>query len=367
MSQSVCRWGFLGAAVIARKNWQAVQLSGNGRVVALASRDLHRARTMIAECEAEAPFAEPVAAMDSYDELLARDDIDAVYIPLPTGVRKSWVLKAAAAGKHVLCEKPIAINAADAKEMITACQNAGVQFIDGVMFDHSARLDGIRGSLDNEARFGRMRRIQTHFSFLGDDTFADANIRAQHQLEPHGCLGDLGWYCIRFTLWALQGEMPTRLSARTLTALGDADGEGQVPGEFAAELQFPGGISAGFYCSFLSSNQQTALVSGEHGYVTVDDFVLPFYGAELSWTENVHVLEIMNCRWNFRRHTRRLAVAEYSGGEANAQEVQLFRRMGEIALSGQLDDHFPTLALQTQQILDACRRSAIADGDWIEL
>ena len=297
----------------------------------------------------------------AYDQLLARSDIDAVYLPLPTGLRKEWVLKAAAAGKHVLCEKPVAVNLDDAIEMVSACRDAGVQFMDGVMFDHSSRLAGLRGSLEAES-FGRLRRIQTHFSFPGDESFTASNIRAQRQLEPHGCLGDLGWYCIRFTLWVMQAQLPEKVSARTITRLEGDNSDGSVPGEFSAELQFPGGVSAGFYCSFLTSNQQTATLSGDRGYLAIEDFVLPFYDAELKWTENNHALEIDNCRWNFGRHTRSRSVWEYAAGEANSQEVNMVRRMAEIALHGNLDDRYPEIAIKTQQILDACRRSDIADG-----
>ena len=155
-----------------------------------------------------------------------------------------------------------------------------MQFMDGVMFDHSQRLQAIREQLSSGNVIGRLRRIATHFSFSGDQEFQRSNIRTDSILEPHGCLGDLGWYCIRFTLWAAGLEMPTHVSARTITTLSGDDSEGDVPGEFSAELLFPGGVSANFYCSFLTENQQTATVSGDAGYLTVNDFVLPFYDAE---------------------------------------------------------------------------------------
>ena len=361
MSETECRWGFLGTAAIARKNWKAVRLSGNGRVVAIGGRDAGRTRRFVDECQAEVPMGQAVDSVD-YDSLLGRDDIDAVYIPLPTGIRKDWVLKAAAAGKHVLCEKPVAIHADDAEAMITACRQAGVQFMDGVMFDHSTRLDAVRDAIADGESFGRLRRIQTHFSFAADDSFVAENIRAQRQLEPHGCLGDLGWYCIRMTLWAAGGELPEEVTARTLMAIRGGRSDGEVPGDFSAEMRFAGGVTANFFCSFFSVNQQTATFSGDRGYLTVNDFVLPFYDAELKWEQHRHVLAIDNCRWNFGRHTRNLGVPEYASGEANSQEVRMVRRLGEIAISGQLDDRYPELTLKTQRILDACRRSDAAGG-----
>ena len=115
MSESECRWGLLSTAAIARKNWKAIRLSGNGRVSAVASRTAGRAQSFIDECSAEVPQSQPPTAVGSYEELVTRDDVDAVYIPLPTGIRKEWVIAAARAGKAVLVEKPVAINAADAQ------------------------------------------------------------------------------------------------------------------------------------------------------------------------------------------------------------------------------------------------------------
>ncbi len=367
MSATVCRWGFLSTAGIARKNWKGIRLSGNARVSAVASRSIAKAQTFIDQCAAEVPQPASVAAVGSYQELLDRDDVDAVYIPLPTGIRKQWVLAAARAGKHVLCEKPAAINQSDLEEMIEACRSARVQFMDGVMFDHSKRLAEIRDVLQQGSVLGKLRRISTHFSFSGDASFQQSNIRTDATLEPHGCLGDLGWYCLRMTLWGTGLKMPTRVSARTLTPLSGSDSDGEVPGEFSAELQFADGISAGIYCSFLTSNQQTAVFSGDDGYLTVNDFVLPFYEAEASWTHHHHVLEIDNCRWNFRRHDQRNAVAEYPSGEPNAAEVNMVRRLSQLSLDGQLDPLYPDLAFKTQVILDACCRSDAASGQWIDL
>ena len=367
MSDSLCRWGFLSTAGIGRKNWKAIHLSGNGRVSAVASRSVEKAQGFIDECSAEVPQRESVTAVGSYEELLSREDVDAVYVPLPTGIRKQWVVAAAKAGKHVLCEKPAAVNEAEVQEMVDACNEAGVQFMDGVMFDHSRRLAKIREILKTGEVVGKTRRISTHFSFSGDASFQESNIRTDAILEPHGCLGDLGWYCIRFTLWAAGLEMPTKLSARTLTWLAGTESDGEVPGEFSAELHFPNDVTASFYCSFLTVNQQTAMISGHQGFLSVDDFVLPFYDGEASWTEHKHVLDIDNCRWNFRRHSDRKAIAEYPSGEPNASEVNMVRTFAEYANSGKIDPFYPDLTLKTQRIIDACRRSDAAGGELIEI
>src|SRR5215831_18403407 len=111
MAQAICRWGILGTANIARKNWKAMRHAGNAALVAVASRERGRAQRFIDECQAFVPLPQAPAACGSYEELLGRKDVDAVYIPLPTGMRKEWVVRAAQAGKHVLCEKPCGVMA----------------------------------------------------------------------------------------------------------------------------------------------------------------------------------------------------------------------------------------------------------------
>lgn len=372
-SRNIVRWGFIGAAQIARKNWKAVRMSGNGVVAAVASRDVNRAESFIHDCSIEAPpvvvdsdgeatLTRPEAIGD-YQELLDRDDIDAVYIALPTTIRKQWVIAAAKAGKHVVCEKPIAVHADDAAEMIDACRQAGVGFMDGVMFDHSARLPAMKRSLSDVQRFGKLRRIQSQFSFCADDSFEKGNIRANADLEPHGCLGDLGWYCIRLSLWAADDRMPLAVSGR---AISKYDG-GSVPSEFQAELQFDDDITAGFFCSFRCANQQTAILTGDRGYVTMDDFVLPYMDAEAKWQCHTHELQVDNCRWNFGRHTTQHAVWEHASGEADSQEVCMMRDFADGILQGSPNARAIEIALKTQRVLDALRRSDVDGGKWVSL
>jgi predicted dehydrogenase len=167
----------LGTANIARKNWQAIRNAGNATLIAVASRDRARAGRFIAECQADVPFPTVPVPCGSYQELLQRSDIDAVYLPLPTAIRKEWVLRAADASKHVLCEKPCGVTSADVRAMLEACRRNQVQFMDGVMFMHSRRLDLLRRTLDDPESMGTIRRIASQFSFKGSEEFFAHNIR----------------------------------------------------------------------------------------------------------------------------------------------------------------------------------------------
>ncbi len=357
MVDKTCRFGILGTAGIARKNWEAIRLVDAADIVAVASRNLDSASRFINECMAEVPFPSAPEPVGSYEALLQRDDIDAVYIPLPTAMRHEWVIKAAEAGKHVIGEKPAALNAQQVSEMLQACEKNAVQYMDGVMFMHSQRLPMVRSLLD-EGAVGRLRRMTAQFSFAGDEEFQASNIRTNNKLEPHGCLGDLGWYCIRYFLWVMGGKLPTRVSAQTLTTLQGSGGDKPVPGEFSADLQFDSGVSASFYCSFLTENQQLMHLSGDKGYLRVDDFVLPFTGPEVAAYVGQDKFDAKNCKFHMENHLTRHAVREYDSNHPTSQEVQMIRNFAAMVSSGKPDPTWPKWTLDTQRVLDACFQSA---------
>ncbi|MEO2037068.1 MAG: Gfo/Idh/MocA family oxidoreductase [Planctomycetaceae bacterium] len=363
MSEVTCRWGILSTANIARKNWHSIALSGNGRVVAVASRKAETAQEFIDGCQASVPVTHSVDAVGSYDELLARKDIDAVYVPLPTGLRSEWVIKAANAGKHVMVEKPCGITANEVEAIVEACDANQVQFMDGVMFMHSTRLPAIRRILDDGISIGPLRRIVSHFSFCADDDFFSSNIRGSRGLEPAGCLGDLGWYTIRFSQWVMKYEMPVEVRGRTLQSIQRADSPDVVPVEFQGELHYENGVSASFFNSFRANNQQLAVVCGAKGDLQLNDYVLPFFDRELAFEVSNHEFEVDACRFNMARHTRRVSVNEYANNAPDAQETRLFRHFAELVNSGQRDAHWPEIALQTQKILDAALHSARNGGE----
>ena len=367
MNHSKLGWGILSTAQIGRKNWRAIQNSGNATVVAVASRDLQRCLQFISECQADAPMEAAPQAFGRYEDLLASDAVKAVYISLPTGLRKEWVLRAAAAGKHILCEKPCAASVADLREMLDACRKHRVQFMDGVMFMHSRRLDRLREVLDNEQGIGAIKRITSAFSFGGPPEFFTSNIRTHGGLEPYGCLGDLGWYCLRLSLWAMKWELPTQVSGRILSELRRIDSPASVPTEFSGELWFAHGASAGFYCSFLTGIHQWANISGSRGYVRLEDFPLPYAGAELVFDSYQPGLVARGCDFKMEPHHRRVTIPEYSHGHSTAQETNMFRTFSHLVRSGHIDEHWPDIALKTQILMAACLESARQDGGMVPI
>ena len=367
MNERICRWGILSTAGIARKNWHSIAASGNGRLLAVASRSLDKAQAFIDECQASVPVSQRVAAVGSYEELLQRPDIDAVYIPLPTGLRTEWVIRAAEAGKHVMVEKPCGVTAADVQLMIDACEASNVQFMDGVMFMHSDRLPEIRKALDDGTSVGEIRRIASQFSFCADADWMASNIRASSSLEPAGCLGDLGWYTIRFSLWVMNFQLPVEVRGRILHAVQRTDSAEIVPTEFQGELHFADGVSATFYNSFRTSHQQWVNVSGTAGYLHVNDFVLPYFGNEVAFEVANHNFAVEGCRFNMERYSQRKAVREFSNNNENAQEAKLFRKFADLVISNRRDTFWPDIALKTQQVLDAVLQSARSNGELVQL
>ena len=345
------RWGFLSTASIGVKNWKAIRLTGNSTLRAVASRSLESSRRFIAEQQACAPHDVVPEALGSYAALIDHPEIDAVYIPLPTGLRKEWVIRAAEAGKHVLCEKPCAVSTAELDEMLDACQRNGVQFMDGVQFMHNDRLELVRKVIDDPRRVGPVRRIHSAFSFFGAERFQDGNIRFESDLEPLGCLGDLGWYCVRYALWVMNWQLPRRVAGRLMKEGGAKDGRPGVPLEFSGELFFDDAVSCGFYCSFLANGQQWVTVSGEQGALRIADFVNPNSLCDTAYEVGHERVLKSECEADLSSETT-----------AGSQEANMFRAFAGQVLSGSLDERWPEMARKTQQVVDACFDSARAGG-----
>ena len=132
-------------------------------------------------------------------------------------------------------------------------------------------------------------------------------------------------------------------------------------------MLFPGGVSAGFYCSFVTELQQWAVIGGTRGYLEVADFVLPFAGKELTFELRKSAFETSGC--NFRMHTAKeiIAVPEWSHGHPTAQEANCYRSFADQVRSRHLNDSWPDAALKTQIVMGACLDSARAGGRFLSI
>jgi D-xylose 1-dehydrogenase (NADP+, D-xylono-1,5-lactone-forming) len=250
------RCGILGCARIARRGLiPGIQGSTSGSLQALASRDLTTARAWAEE------FAVP-KAYGSYRELVHDSEIDAIYIPLPNELHKPWVLAAADAGKHVLCEKPLALDAREAAEIVGYCRDRGVILMEAFMWRHQPRSLRLR-TLVSEGAIGRLRLIRSSFSFPIES--------GDWRLDPArggGALWDVGCYGVS-TARFFAGSEPTSWQSIAHR------GETAVDLTLTALLEFANGILATIDCSFEQPFRCTYELVGTQGVIEVPDAYLP--------------------------------------------------------------------------------------------
>jgi predicted dehydrogenase len=255
------RWGILGAAKIARE-WVAPALhaSARNRVAAVASRDADRAAALAA------PYG--AAVHTSYEALLADREIDAVYIPLPNHAHVEWTEKVLAAGKHVLCEKPIALAAAEVDRLIAARDRAGRLAAEAFMVVHHPQWLRVRELLA-EGAIGRLLQVQGAFSFFNDDP---GNIRNQAGLAG-GALRDIGVYPSVVTRF-VTGEEPEAVAA-------EIDWDAGIDATARVRARFPS-FALDFYVSMRMAARQLMVFHGERGWIAVHaPFNAGLYGDEV--------------------------------------------------------------------------------------
>jgi predicted dehydrogenase len=245
------RWGVLSTADIARKKViPGMKKARRCEVRAIASRDRERVERVAAELRIPAAYA-------SYEELLADPQVDAVYIPLPNHMHLEWTLRAARAGKHVLCEKPLALTSADAQAMVDACADAGVVLMEAFMYREHPSWVAVREIVDS-GRLGRLVAIQSWFSYYNDDLSNIRNIRT----VGGGALYDIGCYCINLSRMLFRGE-PTSVKA-SITR----DPKADVDTLTSAILEFDQGVAT-FTCSTRAEDDQRVHVYGTSGRLEV--------------------------------------------------------------------------------------------------
>jgi predicted dehydrogenase len=248
------KWGIIGCGGVARNVIApGIRLSNNGVLYAVGSRTDENACKFAADLEAERAYG-------SYEALLDDPDVQAVYIALPNALHMEWTIKAAAKGKHVLCDKQLALNAEEAVKMVDACREHGVQLMEAVFYRFHPQAQAIKKLID-EGRIGKLTRV----SAMHSNTMpAPTNIRLNPELGG-GVMGDTGCYCVNLARFLFDAE-PTHASA--IVEIGDSGVNERV----VATLEFPEGRVAQFECSYRLEPGvyiQSYEVFGQRGHVYV--------------------------------------------------------------------------------------------------
>jgi len=249
------RWGVLGAANIAlKKVIPAMQGSALSQVVAIASRDL-------AKAQAAAKSLEIPRAYGSYQELIDDPDIEAIYNPLPNHLHVPWSIRAAERGKHVLCEKPVALTAQEARKLLAARDQYGVQIGEAFVVRTHPQWLKVK-EIVLSGRIGELRLISGHFSYYRRDP---GDIRSRVEWGGGGLM-DVGCYPITISRW-LFGAEPTEV-----VGLIDRDPEMQIDRLTSGLLRFERG-HATFSCAMQLVHYQTMQIFGTTGRIAVE---IPF-------------------------------------------------------------------------------------------
>lgn len=262
------RIGVLGAAGIARLAViPAIQASRNAIVAAVATRDPARA-----DWVREAG----IAVIDGYDSLLQRDDIDAVYIPLPNHEHARWTKRAADAGKAVLCEKPLALDAAEASDVVAHCARRNVLLMEGFMYRFHPQHARVREIIETGI-IGEPVEVHAHLSVDLMSPTDPANVRFD-PAKGGGTLLDMGCYTVHIAR-SVFGAEPVSVMARWTI-----DPSLRVDTDAAAILDFPGGRTASISCSFRGNGQGIYRVIGRSGVIDVPRGIIPGLGSRIAET-----------------------------------------------------------------------------------
>jgi xylose dehydrogenase (NAD/NADP) len=254
MGRGKLKWGIMGCANIAiRSVIPGTQASETGEVVAIASRDLVKAQQ--AAANANIPHA-----YGSYEALLEDPEVDAVYIPLPNDLHKEWTIKAAQAGKHVLCEKPMALNTQEVKEMVKAAEQAGVCLAEAFMYRHHPRYEQLEAVL-RSGEIGEIRGLHSNFTFHG--AIDKPNVRYV-QAMGGGSLYDVGVYPISVARMIL-GTEPEAVTVHALYS----QQHDHVDMMAAGLIEFPNHVALTFDCGMWAYFRNELEILGTKGRIQV--------------------------------------------------------------------------------------------------
>jgi len=257
MSERRLRWGVISTANIGRKAVNpAIQASSNGELMAVASREEDRARAFARE--------EGIpTSHGSYEALLEDERIDAVYNPLPNSLHKEWTIRAAEKGKHILCEKPLALNASECREMDAAAAANGVKLMEAFMYRFHPRTEKVLDMVRAGA-VGEMKQIRSSFTF---PLARPQDIRWDRDLGG-GALMDVGCYCVNLSR-TFAGREPVEVRAKANFRSSGVDEQ------MAGSLRFADGLLAHFDCALTMERTQVYHLMGTEGHMRIPGAFLP--------------------------------------------------------------------------------------------
>lgn len=245
------RWGILSTANIGRARVvPAMQKSSNGRVAAVASRALEKAQKYAQELNIPTAYG-------SYEELLADPNIDAIYIPLPNSEHAAWSIRCAEAGKPVLCEKPLAADAAEAQKMVDTFAAKQILFAEAFMYRFHPQTQRVKEMITNGA-IGDVQVMDATFTFPVQN---EDDVRLQKTLAG-GALMDVGCYCVNVMRFMF-GEEP--IEAKAIARFRDVDER------LVGILGFPSGGIGHFNCSLRTHLTHRYEIRGSQGRIVVDE------------------------------------------------------------------------------------------------
>ena len=252
------RWGILSTARIARTLFiPGVRASSATEVLAVGSRSLEVAQAFAAELEIPRAYG-------SYDALLEDPDVDAIYVALPNSLHAEWTIRAAAAGKHVLCEKPLARSAGDAERVASACASAKVLLMEAFMWRHHPQHARVRALLESGA-IGEPTFVRASCGYMIEPVRAAGglNVRLDAALDG-GSLMDIGCYGVNTARWVFGAE-PVGFGGQQHT-----DPRYRVEVSFGGVLRFPEGQLAMLDSSFKHVSVNRYEIAGPLGRLVVE-------------------------------------------------------------------------------------------------
>ncbi|CAA6664488.1 unnamed protein product [Spirodela intermedia] len=346
--EGTVRFGIIGCAMIARKLSRAIGLAPNAAVVAVGSRSLEKSRRFLSDNGLDAAPSPPTVATRRSSQTRAWTPSTFPSPPASTCAGGG----AAASGKHLLLEKPAALCAADLDEILAACDAAGVQFMDSTMWMHHPRTAAMRELLSDPVRFGKLRTVNSIFTFVAGPSFLENDIRVKPELDGLGALGDVGWYCIRGILWAVDYELPESVVALRRPVTNAAG----VILSCGASLVWKDGQTATFHCSFLANMTIELTAVGSAGTLHAGDFVIPAEERSAAFSFS-SCAEFSDLHTSWGPLPSRHVVS--SGLPQEAQMVAEFSRLvgGIRGAGGKPEKKWPDITRKTQLVVDAVKAS----------